>query len=276
MTAPPATNPDAELRRVDRAAPFVGTSGLIVEIESCGRNAAALAKNAECTLADRGGGGRPSVATAMAATSHFEVKTKIRNPQVEKLTQAGRPGRIDTYALISGDSHRQPRCFRSFFTKAMRFTFPHRTAALRVIAVLSFLSGMCLSGAEVVRASCGDYLLMDHDTPGTPRDGQMGEWHFRAGETALTTPVDDQDRPTTPAPGSPCASGRCHSVPLIPPPQDSSRGFVWKGAAIVVDTGSNAADRNASSWGLPTDGSAAPQPFLAVDVPPPRPAAYAF
>lgn len=158
----------------------------------------------------------------------------------------------------------------------MRFTFPHRTAALRIIAVLSLLSGMCIGGAEVVRASCGDYLLMDHDSPSTAGDGQMGDWHFRSDDATLAMGADDQDRPIAPAPGSPCASGRCHSVPLIPPPQDSSRGFVWKGAAIIVDAGANAADRDAAGWGLPTDGNTAPQTFLAVEVPPPRAVVRAF
>lgn len=278
MTAPPAANPDAKLRRVERAAPFVGTRGLIVKIESCRRTGAAPAKNAEIRLRSEDASTTPASQTHLPPLQQRNSKSNIAScdPQVKKLTQAGRSSIVIEYALILGHSRGHPRCSGPFHFNAMRFTFPHRTTALRVIAVLSLLSGMCLSGSEVVRASCGDYLLMDHDAPGTPRDGQMGEWHFRPGETALAMRVNDQDRPTTPVPGSPCASGRCHSVPLIPPPQDSSRGFVWKGAAIVVDVGSNTADRDASSWGLPADGSAAPQPFLAVDVPPPRPAVHAF
>jgi len=47
LTAPPAANPNVKLRRVDRAAPFVGTSGPVGKIRTCGTNAAELADNAD-------------------------------------------------------------------------------------------------------------------------------------------------------------------------------------------------------------------------------------
>lgn len=198
------------------------------------------------------------------------------NPQVENLTQVVSFSRIVRFRNVPGSLPRPFLLVGPVCGNPMRFSIPHRMTALRAIAVLSFLSGMCLSGGEVVRASCGDYLLMDHDAHPAGRDGHMGEWHFLSGETALSMRADGQGEPSAPAPSSPCASGRCHSAPLIPPPQDHSRGFVWKGEAIVVGSGAKEADRDASGWGLPTDGNAALKPFLAVDVPPPRVVFLAF
>jgi hypothetical protein len=123
-------------------------------------------------------------------------------------------------------------------------------------------------------ASCGDYLLHGWPTHSgvtgvggsadaqDPAESQVHE--SRSGDSMTREPVN------APQPGSPCASGRCHSLPAWPPANHPGRLVAWKHTATIdMLIGSRSGDR-LIDWAFPANGSLPLEPCLAVDVPPPR------
>jgi hypothetical protein len=152
-----------------------------------------------------------------------------------------------------------------------RQVYRHRRDRRRrslVIAVL-FVTAMLYSRSTAL-ASCGDYLL----------HGQSAEHRTASSAAAVQqslgfdTPLASESPVNVPPPGSPCASGRCHSLPVGPPLNHPSRAVIWKQSPLPGTLTKQRTDADLLRWAYPADGTLPRQPLLAIELPPPRPALW--
>lgn len=144
--------------------------------------------------------------------------------------------------------------------------------ARRCVVTVAVLVAGALHAHGVALASCGDYLMHGalHHSAGS-HDAQRRETAHL--DDALFTADSSQGaaRPAEhPQPVSPCASGRCHSLPVWPPLSHPTRMMIAKHGVAVALWLCSHRDAAPLNWGFPSDGVLPQVPALGPESPPPR------
>ncbi len=127
----------------------------------------------------------------------------------------------------------------------------------RWVAFAVIMVGLLGSGSTGW-ASCGDYLV--HGSAG-------GESGYDLGVSVSFFPARSEgpDQPS-----SPCIGGRCQSLPWGPLAPSTYRVTVSELTASMHAASTAGAHPMLLQWLIPTDGQFPPQPWLAIDLPPPQ------
>jgi hypothetical protein len=156
-----------------------------------------------------------------------------------------------------------------------RLALPHRCARRYFVTVAVLAVAALYTGVEAA-ASCGDYLI--HGALHQSASGhaaQQGDGAHRDDAFSVSNPAHATARSgDQPPPASPCASGRCHSLPLLPPLNHPTRMSIPKQAVAVADWLCSSRDAAPLSWGFPVDGLLPQVPVLGPASPPPRAAFF--
>lgn len=153
-----------------------------------------------------------------------------------------------------------------------QFGLQHKYARRCVVTVVVLVAGALHAHSEAL-ASCGDYLIhgaaMRHPVGGHAEQRPGAARLDDSAPSALHSSQRNADQ-RPPRPLSPCASGRCHSLPVWPPLSHPTRMMIPKQAVATADWLSSHCTAVAIPWAFPSDGLLPPVPALGPESPPPR------